>query len=396
MSHFMRIKHDKIAKYLNFSEHVHIWCCFMIFSLSWQKIARRVHLYLGISIGALLTLIALSGSILVYYPELDGQLNKLSVHSSNTINWDEAYATLKYKYPDRLGSWRLENTATGSVIPARYYKPIETKGQAFAPLMVWLNPIGTQIIRDDFWGNYFVTWVYNLHFSLLTGSTGTLIVGYIGIGTLILILSGLWAWWPKRGYWARSLKFKARSTKLGLLYDWHKFIGLCFILPLLVLTITGIMLAIPNQTDPIITALLGKIEKPTTTVIKPKNYILLSDAIELAQKAMPSARLAWIETPSSSNAVYRFRLQTTNDPSHRFPHSYVEINANSAEIISVFNVDNKSPATKVKNWLHPLHDGTIGNHPLRVLWVLSGIANALLFSLGLYRWLLKTRRINNY
>jgi len=62
---------------------------------------------------------------------------------------------------------------------------------------------------------------------------------------------------------AKAIKFKARSSLLGVLYDWHKLLGLIFALPLILLTATGIMLAIPKQTDPLITALLGNIDKLT-------------------------------------------------------------------------------------------------------------------------------------
>ncbi|WP_338128542.1 PepSY-associated TM helix domain-containing protein [Pseudoalteromonas agarivorans] len=51
-----------------------------------------------------------------------------------------------------------------------------------------------------------------------------------------------------------------------------------------------------------------------------------------------------------------------------------------------------SIASKFKNWLHPLHNGSICDQPLRILWVLSGVASALLFALGLFRWLIKTKR----
>jgi len=364
----------------------------MRFNGSWRKIARRVHLYLGLSIGGALALIALTGSILVYYPELDENISSLSTETARPINWDTSYQTLKTHYPDKQGSWRLESTKNKHYIPARYYNQNETVEHAFAPLMVWLSPDGRLILREDVWGNYFVTWIYNVHFSLLAGSAGTIVIGYIGIGSLILLISGLCAWWPKKGQWAKSLKFKARSSLLGLLYDWHKLLGLIFALPLILLTATGIMLAIPNQTDLLITALLGNIDKPNSAIIKPQRSISLSAALGTAQEAMPNTRLAWVGTPSNHNAVYRFRFKTKSDPSYRFPHSYVQVNASTGELISVFNIDKMSVASKFKNWLHPLHNGSIGDQPLRILWVLSGVATTLLFALGLFRWLIKTKR----
>ncbi|MCQ8822465.1 PepSY domain-containing protein [Pseudoalteromonas agarivorans] len=114
----------------------------MRFNGSWRKIARRVHLYLGLSIGGVLALIALTGSILVYYPELDENISSLSTETARPINWDTAYQTLKTHYPDKQGSWRLESTKDKHYIPARYYNQNETVVHAFAPLMVWLSPDG--------------------------------------------------------------------------------------------------------------------------------------------------------------------------------------------------------------------------------------------------------------
>ena len=100
-----------------------------------------------------------------------------------------------------------------------------------------------------------------------------------------------------------------------------------------------------------------------------------------------------IETPSNLNAIYRFRFQTVDDPSYRFPHSYIEVNALTGKLESVFNIDKQSTASKIKNWIHPLHDGSIGGNILKVIWVLSGFGSAALFFIGVYRWLVITNRI---
>ncbi|WP_283956908.1 PepSY domain-containing protein [Pseudoalteromonas sp. S3785] len=129
------------------------------------------------------------------------------------------------------------------------------------------------------------------------------------------------------------------------------------------------MLAIPKQTDPLITALLGNIDKSNSATVKSKNSISSSAALSTAQKAMPNTRLTWVEPPSNHNAVCRFRFKTKSDPSYRFPHSFVQVNANTGELISVFNIDKMSVASKFKKWLHPPHNGSIGDQPLRILWV---------------------------
>jgi uncharacterized iron-regulated membrane protein len=97
----------------------------MTLKLSWQKIFRRLHLYLSLSVGVLLTIISLSGSVLVYYPQIDSLLNPINDTTTNTKppNWDQAYNTLRANFPTKLGPWRLENTGVNSIVPARYYSP---------------------------------------------------------------------------------------------------------------------------------------------------------------------------------------------------------------------------------------------------------------------------------
>ena len=143
--------------------------------------------------------IALTGSILVYNPELNESISNLSTETAKPLNWDTAYQTLKTHYPDKQGSWRLETTKDKHYIPARYYNQNKTVEHAFAPPMVWLSLDSKHIFREEVWGNYFVTWIYNVHFSLLAGNTGTIVIGYVVIGSLTLLISGLYAWRPKKG-----------------------------------------------------------------------------------------------------------------------------------------------------------------------------------------------------
>ena len=137
--------------------------------LNWRKLHRRIHKWLGLSLGLLFCVIALTGSLLVFYDELDQSLNisHSKLQSNASPNFSNALNTLRKQYPDKLGSWRFEVTANAELIPARYYNPPETQHLEFAPLMVWLSRDGNTILRHDYWGQYLMTWLYNLHFTLL-------------------------------------------------------------------------------------------------------------------------------------------------------------------------------------------------------------------------------------
>ncbi len=165
-------------------------------------------------------------------------------------------------------------------------------------------------------GPVLLTWLYNLHYQLLLGASGTLLVGYLGIATLVLLTSGLLAWWPRNGQWRKSLQFKPRRSKSGLLYDWHKTLGLCCLLPLMLLTVTGVMLALPGPTQALLQRLPGQKPNPgllawpgATTESEMAPMVALVDAIHTVRQALPQATLAWIEVPAQTGGYFQFRVQ---------------------------------------------------------------------------------------
>ena len=350
---------------------------------------RKFHLWLGLSFGALLVLLGLTGSLLAFYPELDAMLHpEIRVEGEASPDFDRALTTVRAEWPDKVGGWRFEVTGTNGAIPARYYKPLERPGYSFRPLMVWLSPDGTTVLRRDYWGEYAVTFVYDVHNKLLLDSIGGALVGWLGFGCLALLLSGLWAWWP-RGSWAKALRFKRNAHPQRSLRDWHKLAGLSGLLFLLLLTVTGIMLALPEESDAALGA-AGLTVSNAPHVRDTGATVPLSTtpsrAVAAAHAALPGARLAWIETPPAAGGNWRLRMQVPGDPSYRFPHSFIWVEGGSGRVLAVQDARAGGGGTAVNNWLHPLHDGSAGGLPGRLLVVLAGLVPALLFWTGWLRW----------
>lgn len=387
-------------------------------SIPFKKYARRFHLWLGLSLGLLLVVICLSGAALVFYVEIDTWLHPELERKQATTDatWDNTLATLNTAYPDKSGSWRIEVNDSNRAVSGRYYNPPETQNEGFAPLMVWVSHDGKTVLRQNYWGHYLVTWLYNLHYTLLFGETGTVIIGYMGLAALILLLSGLLAWWPKQGQWGKSLKFKARSSAIGLLYDWHKVLGLISFIPLFVLIATGVMLALPKETNSILNQLLEPVQSAKKIVleqpISKHKHISIEQALLAARSAIahhlpaqqsnrnqqPELRLAWIYTPDNtdvSSRYFTFRFQTPEDPSTRFPNTFVKVDAQTAAVIDIFSTWDHGTANIIKGWLHALHDGSAGGLVLRVFWLFVGAAVLLLFLLGFIRWRIRTNRKPN-
>ena len=359
---------------------------------STRRIVRRLHLWLGLGLGTLMVLVGLTGSALVFYTEIDAWLHPEQAASgtATSASYDHAIATLRAAYPGNPGPWRLEVTGEAGAIPARYYDPHATAGGHFAPLMVWLSPDGAQILRRDRWGDYAMTWIYDLHFRLQLGQVGGTILGYAGLALFVLLLSGLWAWWP-RGSWRKALRYKPGAAPSRKLRDVHKLAGLIGLPLLLLLTITGVMLALPEESDAVLTPVMG----PASTLPKPRSkaesgpQIAPGMAVAAARRALPHARLTWIEIPVAGEGAFRLRMQQPGDPSRRFPHSFVWIDQHDGAVLAVLDAENASALSTVNNWLHSLHEGSVGGIVLRTLVLLAGLIPLVLFWSGLSRWLIR-------
>lgn len=171
-------------------------------------------MYLGLSAGFIFAIAGLTGSALVFYVELDEILNpqlriEVSDTQKNLQSYEALFQSLNHVHPERQNSWRLEMPRNeNSMIVARYYKPKETEHLHFAPYMVWLNPYTAEVISSRLWGDTIMTWIYDLHYTLLLDSTGKIIMGILGSFLIALLLSGIYLWFPTKTQWKNALTFK--------------------------------------------------------------------------------------------------------------------------------------------------------------------------------------------
>lgn len=359
-----------------------------------RQAVRRSHLWLGLVLGGLFALLGLTGSVLAFYPELDVLLHPEIRVEGGFPDWDRALGTVRKAFPDKRGPWRFEVTDRPGPIPARYYDPPERAGHDFRPLMVWLSPDGSTVLRRDYWGEYAVTFFYDLHYRLLLGKVGGKILGWTGFGLLALLLSGLWAWWP-RGSFAKALRLKTGAPPQRSLRDWHKLGGLSGLLLLLVLTVTGMMLELPKESDTVLTAIglpVAVVPHVHGPAESRRGRVDIATIVDSGRSALPGARLAWIETSPSEGGVFKLRMQVPGDPSFRFPHSFVWIDGASGKVVAIHDARRTTSGSTVNNWVHPLHDGSAFGLSGRILIAIAGILPMALFLTGWLRWRLGRSR----
>lgn len=164
-----------------------------------KAIAFQSHRWLGLTAGILLCIAGMTGSILVFWHEIDyaviawrfGYVSPVGEPLSVTA----IVETVKAAYANK------GLTLSNLTFPDRADQPymMSFLDAAEHSLEVFINPYTGQVIGDRPWETSWLGFVLNLHYKLLAGDVGVLIMGIVSLITLILSVTGivLWPGWRK-------------------------------------------------------------------------------------------------------------------------------------------------------------------------------------------------------
>ncbi len=339
-----------------------------------QRVASALHRWIGLAVGALFVLLGLTGSVLVFYLEIDEAASTPVRRADHPVAVQQVIERLRARHPDRAGPWRIEMPLEpGRPLRARYYNPVETADRMFAPLLVTLDPATLAVIDERFWGRGVLTWIYNLHYTLLLERTGHTLVGIVGLLMLASLATGLSLWWVARRRRWRAWRPSLRHGAVRRTYDLHLLIGLYGWIALTALALTGAALALPNIARNIVS--LGHpppaLEAPAPA--GPIAPIRLDQAIAIAHQHFPAGEPRWIHTSGRNGEAIVVRLYQPGEPSRRFPQTMIWLHAGTGAVLRVQDGQHRSGSEKVLAWMHPIHNGEAFGMAGRIVACLAGL-----------------------
>lgn len=217
-----------------------------------RKLWLDIHLWLGVGLCLLSVPVGITGSVLVWHD----QLETLTEPQRYAVSGDArgpALAAFVDHAMDRLGDGaritqiRLP-AATGEPVvvvarPPRAAGPRDT-------VSAWMDPPTAAVLDVGPSNNSFMRLMHDLHGNLLVPQfSGRQIVGWVGVAMLILSLSGIYLWWPKRISLVRALGWrKAMRPSANL----HHLFGIWIAIPLAILSFTGMYISFPQTTRAIV------------------------------------------------------------------------------------------------------------------------------------------------
>ncbi len=193
----------------------------------------RIHLWLSLPLGIIITLICLSGATLVFKHEIRSALGMPTVvapHGTHHAASDKSSTSLHAQgKAAAMGHGKTAVNGHGHSTVNGHEKMGGDKHGASAH-----HGHGTTTKRD------FFSYVTRFHTSLMMGTVGKIIVTYTTLFFLVILVSGLWICWPRNGsQWRQRFKVTRGKGIRRLFYDLHVSLGYWTVLWLVLLAVTG-------------------------------------------------------------------------------------------------------------------------------------------------------------
>ncbi|QDH69263.1 PepSY-associated TM helix domain-containing protein [Marilutibacter alkalisoli] len=345
-------------------------------SKSWSRRRLRaalswLHLWLGLVVGSIFAVVALTGSVLVFHVEL-----------------------LKLQHPQLTGHAPV---AEGRVLEriVDEWKPqgLRSLDLPRDELPVWqgyfadgqrgyFSPEDGRLLLARSHHDDWLLWLHELHVELLGGRAGKEALGVAGWIALGLLLSGLYLWWPKRGRMLAQLKVHAGPPVRRWL-SWHRSSGVVLLPLVLLVTLTGVGMIYSNGFRIVLAALFGGATHTAPAAAGAAGRPDWNRVLAEAGTALPGARVSRVSV-SADDGVIGFRARAAGEW-HPFGRSTIHLD-NSGRLLQVVDATADPAGTRILQAIYPLHIGAVGGATMRWLTLLAGLMPVFLLVTGFLFW----------
>jgi uncharacterized iron-regulated membrane protein len=350
-----------------------------------------LHRWLGLSVGAVLVLIGITGSFNVFYREIDAVLNA----ELYTPRGPEHRVTLA----EVMQAAEAADSApiTTIIAPDRTW-PVwvvthaHPSGDIRHPVLwtTMIDPSNGKVLGQRDYTHSLVFTIYRLHSTLLLAQWwGKELVGSIGAVLIISCLSGLYLWWPRPGLLWRSISVRKGVSPLRLWIELHQTAGFWALLPFVMIAVTGFGLVYPGAVRPIVGLLSPATPYPSPTIEQEQatgTGLPAERIIELARAAKPGRDITLLNPPSRGRNTWRVLVRPPGaDPALR-SRGALWLDPWTGAIVHDRTSDAMSMGNRYMTEQLWLHNGATFGFVGRLLVFACGFMPLVLFITGFLIW----------
>ncbi|WP_326537230.1 PepSY-associated TM helix domain-containing protein [Pseudorhodoferax sp.] len=341
----------------------------------------KLHRWTALSIGWLLVMSGFTGAVLVAALPLD-QWWRADLFQARTPG------------PPSTPLQPLVERARAEFGPATTLtvRPVRASGESLRILVrgdwsgtLFIDPVTGQEQGRRGETEGFLNTVFKLHSALWLQEAGKAILAIAAVVYLLLLVTGLVLWWPKR--WPPSWRIALDRGLPRALFDLHRVGGAALGLLIAVSVASGAYMAW-RPLGGFVSMLAGQepTEPPKLAKLQPAGPPPTLDQLAAtAQARFPEGAIGYLQLPARADRPVRIRLQLPDDP-HPNGLTSVWLHPQSGEVLATHRWNELDPGASAVAWVYPLHTGVLGGVWLEVAVACGGLALATLGVTGIWLW----------
>lgn len=208
-----------------------------------KTITRKIHLWLGLSTGLVVFIVAITGCLYCFQEEIRSLYDDyryVETREASFLPPSEVHAIATDILPGRHVHGAIYGDRNEAIEIVYYEADPEFYQKAY------INPYSGEFIKLVDLESGFFHFVLEGHLNLWMGEFGNTIVSYATILFLLMLVSGLILWWPRNKKVAKkrlSFSWAGRTRWKRKNYDFHNILGFYASAIALVLALSGLIMA---------------------------------------------------------------------------------------------------------------------------------------------------------
>lgn len=357
-----------------------------------KRLAIKLHLWLGLTVGLLWAVQGLTGAALVFHRELDRLAHPEWAGTPGPMAPLDALIAAAQV---RTGAMPVRVSIIDTrpdVVVVDYENATGEARQLFFDAAT-ARLLGERAYDPARPGNGATSrFLYVVHERLTAGETGAIVIGLSGILLFASVGLGLWIGWPRA--WQGVARVRAWRWRLQKLYGWHRLVGLTAGLCLLIVVPGGVYMIFSGPIRAAVAAVVPhRMPYKAVPIAKmPVRWVSPQTALDTARARFPQAAFVRAGLPSAEAPVYAIRLRQPDEVRAWSGTTTVTVDGATGRVLEAYDPLTAPLSNRIADAAFSAHNGEIAGIVGRVLVMLAGLSLPALYVTGAWLWLAKRGR----
>jgi uncharacterized iron-regulated membrane protein len=321
---------------------------------------RTAHLWLALILFIPIVVIGISGSTLLVQSHYVNRSFPAATATGSNQTVMRAIEAARAAGPQdaRLGRVDL-SLRDGEPVTVQLQPP----GRGVRAVRVYVDPVSLEVLgtSEVVPRGQALGFLINIHsFLMMRSYVGVKVVGALGAAMILMAISGLVLWWPKKGQVRRAFLIRRGARGLSLYLDLHHAAGIWTLAVLLLMSVSGVYLCFPQTFTEGLTRVLPSAlgsGEPIAGFVPTPGPLDADMAIASAVRAVSDARAVAVLMPEQSGRPILVFLETTRLGGATQPPILVTLDQATGDIGYVDDPRDHGMVEQVVNFQNALHYG---------------------------------------